>query len=203
MRYIGAKNVIIAILLFSLGFVYSYDFDRPENGNAPDLTFREDAFSGGAYLRMVYVGAPDCGASNNSTNHDHVRGIKEQLRRILSDRDIKFITTGVSNSLRSREGTQYLSETGPYDEIISGLSLYNSGVQRYAWEMGAGRIATPQILLIRTKYQPIGANPRGVIDVRRRDSVLIRKEGTGEIEKLYDEVTEGRQALSGLIGAIE
>lgn len=103
------------------------------------------------YIRVVYIGASDCGFSNSEDTHKSVISIKKSLRELSDKYNFRLITTGISTDSTAHTGIKYLSKTGPYDEIISGGDFYNTGFFSYVWSRD-GSPQTPQLHILNQKY---------------------------------------------------
>jgi len=85
--------------------------------------------------------------------------------------------------MNALKGIRFLEKTGPYDEILTGSSWFNLGVQRYIWENFEGHSSTPQVLLMHNNFKtsPVG-NSLGRVE--RNEKVIERFRGVDEIRKL-------------------
>lgn len=185
--------IIIAFLLFLLGFVNIYD---PHKNQTTDTNY--ESINSGKYFRLVYIGSSSCGFSNNDEMHKQIQSIKKILKDSLSQKDIKLITTGISVDRDPFVGYHFLEKTKPYDEIITGSNWYNLGADRYIWDHFSGLDATPQVLLLSNTFNNTGTGGNmGVIE--RKEDLLERYVGANEINDLDEKLnSEADDFLSDL-----
>jgi len=198
----------ILLLTFLVGYLFT---QLPVTDETPSLEssidLNQDAFHGGEYLRLVYIGSPSCSFSNSSVNHTNVRRLNDELRSKSEKAGLSYLSTGVSGSSEAQTGAEYLAETGPYDEIITGANVYNQGLEKYIWTKDSVSMETPKILVITTEYLLIPFADGGINDIQRQDSLLFSATGKNEIDQLssvmtddaedtWDELLNGRLSLN-------
>lgn len=167
----------IAILLFILGMLYTYEcnvFSSTEY--SADINLND-----GTYLRFVFIGSPQCSFSNNERVHEMVKFLKNEIRSIAKEHTVNFISTGISNNMSSQTGVNYLKNTGPYNEVVAGASSYNLGVIQYS----PGVTETPQIVMIREQHDTnlIGLN---INNLNKAQYWINSYNGKDEIEAFYN-----------------
>ena len=177
-------QIVIALLLFLVGFLYIYEESDSFRDYNSDIT----NINGGKFLRLVYIGSSGCSFSNNPKTHQMVKEIKKYMRDYAHQEGYKFLSTGISQDKLASEGVSFLKNTGPYDEIISGASWYNLGISQYVWEKIQGVAATPQILFTVTEFDIIPAGAQ-IGNIRRDEVLLDRFVGIKAIKEL-NEISE-------------
>lgn len=168
---------LVSFGLFLIGVLYGL-----EKSNSADHHSTETVdFSGGMYIRLVFIGSSDCIYANNSETHRMVSTIKNELSSVLEKASIQFITTGVSHDLSSTIGMNYLEKTGPYDEILVGGGPFNLGIIHYA----SSGLSTPRLLLFLEKYETdvFGMNMNNFYNAQE---LLKSYTGQYEIQDLYE-----------------
>ncbi|MGF1668820.1 MAG: hypothetical protein ACFCU6_00115 [Balneolaceae bacterium] len=164
---------VIIILLFYVGFEWSYD-------NSPFLNYRTNLdLDGGDYVRFIYIGSSRCGFANDEENHQNILNLKKALKEFVETNNYLFITTGISVDINAYQGFKYLEKTGPFDEILSGSSWFNSGANRYVWERFQGNPSTPQIILTRTKFKV-----EEYFGIFQSEEIIKRVSGKDEIREM-------------------
>lgn len=171
-------QIIILILLFTIGFVYAYDFQSTSVNYTSDVTI-EDA----EYIRLVYIGSSACSFSNNDKAHRMIKELKDYFRSFSSNQGYRFLSTGIAMDTDSKRGVDFLHKSGHYDEIISGANWLNLGANYYIWNNFPGYPDTPQIILFLTdvKIRPAG---RSIGNIEQNDVHIKRIIGMNRIEEL-------------------
>lgn len=176
-------NSLLAFTILStfvIGFWLStfIILEKPEEFNSTDLI-------DGEFIQFVFIGSSSCSFSNNEEIFIMISELIQEFESI-SDLYVKnFIFTGISTDLSALEGVDYLKKTGTYDEIISGISWYNTGLLQYIWDPEIGYASTPQILILRGKYDVI-SNDYNIFDIKKSNQLLKRYRGVDEIRNLYE-----------------
>lgn len=171
-------QIIILILLFSVGFVYAYDFQSTTVEYTSDVII-EDA----DYIRLIYIGSSGCNFSNNDKTHQMIKELKDYFRSFSHNQGYRFLSTGIALDTDSKRGVELLSKSGHYDEIISGANWLNLGAKYYIWDNFPGYPDTPQVILFLTdiKIRPAGISIGNIY----QDNVLIKRIiGMNHIEEL-------------------
>lgn len=170
---------VIFLLLFFIGFQWSYD-DTSYHDYRTDVNL-----DGGDYVRFVFIGSSHCGFSNDFENHNNILDLKETLKNHVRANNLKFISTGISVDMNAYQGFKYLEKTGPYDEILSGSSWFNIGVDRYVWDNFQGYPSTPQIVLIKSEFMV-----EEFYGIKRSERVLKRVSGKNDIDRMLEKVSQ-------------
>jgi hypothetical protein len=130
----------------------------------------------GRELVLVFIGSTVCAPSRQPGFNKVVREVAEQLRIKAYAQGRRFELVGVALSGSTAEGVQFLSDFGPFDELIAGRGWLNSGATDFVWRDLPGTSAVPQLLVLNRN-----------IDVSRRgirispDSLVIRVTGVERI----------------------
>ncbi len=180
---------IVVLVFFSIGYFASFLITE-EHIHIPETNIIRDAQEGGLYLTMVYFGSSFCQASNNKNNHEAIKDIKDSLRVFANSRDLSLITRGISLDNISDHGTSYINKSGPYDEVISGLGMYNTGLNEYVWNKDYSFPATPQILIFKTRYLFQTGSDENILNISKEDSLIERIIGANEIQVLSNSFSE-------------
>jgi hypothetical protein len=91
-----------------------------------------------------------------------------------------FISTGIANDISSERGFDFLRKTGPYSEIISGLTSHN--IDSIYYSNGIAR--TPSIRIYYEHYDSelMGFNIDNVRNIQR---LLKSVSGMNDIQEFY------------------
>lgn len=187
------KNIFILMLVFLVGFLYAFDGYQKYHGNGIDIA--NDVHNEGRYIKMIYIGSPSCQFSNTPENHDHMDFIKDYIRSKSDSSDLRFLSVGVSTGNNTNMGVKYLQNTGPYDQVVSGMGYYNIAAIDYVWESSPNQISTPQIVILIFTYSVVGTSTGTINNVSRKDSLIYRLEGTDEISSFYNSLKDGSQEI--------
>jgi len=194
-KHIDVKWTLILILSTSVGFLLTYNNDRLKySGESYDFetgfNFNDRRVD---FIRFVFIGRSSCRFSNYDKTHGMVRHTKDILKRYSDSLDVRFLSTGVSLDNNANRGVEYLLETGPYDEIVSGSGLHNSGYSEFVWqnELSGG---TPQMLAFRytSNMYPTG---RGIEKIRSSSDLIFRAVGIDEIDQINRRLSAGDSVL--------
>jgi len=133
------------------------------------------------------MGASHCTPSNNSETHSNVKRIKSEIEQIFETSDsTSVIFKGIAIDNVADQGISFLEETGPYDEISSGLGVYNSSLDRYVWDNDSTLPETPQIIINKVYYKINSTDEGAINEVSRQDSLITKATGFEEIERLSE-----------------
>jgi hypothetical protein len=136
--------------------------------------------NGGTYFQLVYIGSSGCSFCNESL-HSEVALLKTKLKNIVNERGFKFLSTGISTSLDSKEGVKFLNNISEFDELISGGSWYNLGVYYYIWDTFKDEGSVPQIIILKNDFVVTGSL-NGIQDIERNDNLLFRLTTIQEVQ---------------------
>lgn len=191
---------VIAFLLFIIGFIYAYEGNttklEPINYESDIKEIRSSNF-----IRFVYIGSDDCGFCNEDT-HNKIKFLKEALREFSQNNEYKFISTGVAVDTYARNGIEYLNKTTPYDEIVSGASWFNLGLNHYIWNHSANsKPAVPQVIITYVEFNVSSNNLGGILGIEKNEKILKRYVGVLELENLNKIVrNESDEAINQKLG---
>jgi len=190
-------KILICGLLFVVGFLLVYESPSSLKAYRSDI----ENLRGGDYVRFIYIGSSGCSFSNHETMHQMVHVIKNKFREISNGNGFKTITTGIAQDLIADYGIDFLKETGPYDEIYSGASWYNIGINKYIWETFEGPAATPQIIVSISQFD-VGSAGDQIGKISQKEKLLKRYVGFNEIEKLYLQINSHNEndSINDLFG---
>lgn len=177
---------LILILSVTTGYLSRYYFD---NSVSDQYESNVTSMGGGIYMRLIFIGSTSCPFCTDDV-HEQVKKIKSELKKSTEVRGIKYITTGISVDLNSIKGTKYLEKSGYYDEIISGGSWLNNGVQRYNWSY-LKQPATPQIIISKSIFDVV-SSLNSISSIKLSEDILFRFEGTDQINQLYELTTNNK-----------
>jgi len=169
--------ICIGFLLFLIGILYQND------GKFIPSTASHDAvdLSGGEYLRFVFIGSSGCYFSNNEEIQEIIVSLKEDIQSKTIDLSKNFISTGISVDTYSETGIDFLKKSGPYTEILSGLSSHNLGSIKYS----SGNVSTPTVMLFYENYETelVGYNYANLLDSQVK---LATVTGMDHIQYYYE-----------------
>lgn len=194
MKYV--YRILLAVVFFITGYHLverglvlnnSNDINVEDTeSNGQNLTDLE----GGRHLQFVYVGSSTCNYSNSPKNHENVKNIKKSIRNYSRENELNFIATGVSMDSDPIEGVDYLENTSPYDEIISGARWYNTGISEYVYENIDSESSTPLVLIIKTLYEiEYGEDGLSIKNVDRSYEIVHASKGSREIGKTSEDIS--------------
>lgn len=173
------------VLLFVIGFLIT--FDKPfEFDNHKSVI---NSFESSSYYRLVVIGSSGCVFSNSEESITMIKNIKKKFREIAAHQNKKAVFTGISLDLNPTYGIQYLNKTGPYDEITTGLSWYNSGILRYIWDVFEGEAATPQIIITRSNFNVRSAGEE-IGEIEHSEQMLGRFVGINDMRSFLTSLNE-------------
>lgn len=177
-------NKIIAIIIF-VAIIISFYIARVSDQN--DYPFSEVIMEEATYIRFVYIGTSGCVFSNSAYTHNMIKDLKNELRAIAHKHGYRFLSTGISIDYSVERGIEFLDKSGPYDEIITGIGMFNLGAQYYVWNSLPGEMVSPQILIIKTKLNPVLAG-QSIANIRQEDEILERIYGAEGINDLLNRI---------------
>ncbi len=104
---------------------------------------------------------------------DDVKRARAAVREYADSHHFFLSTIGVSDHWDVDEGLAILRQFGPFEEIIVGRNWFNTGLRRYALDLG-GPLAFPQVIVTLEEIQvrDRGWESKGVTEVAR----LVGKE---------------------------
>ncbi len=170
-------QIVILLLLFSVGFIFAYDFNIDSMSHISDVAL-EDA----SYIRFVYIGSSTCYYCNNDETHKMIIDLKDLLRSFANERNYRFLSTGISVDKFTHHGLEFLNKSGAYDEIVTGASWLNLGANYYIWDRFPAYPDTPQILIILTNFK-IKSAGRSIGNIEQKDFLIQRISGMNNIKE--------------------
>lgn len=102
----------------------------------------------GRELVFVYIGGSTCAWSNVPELPRMVKSIKRHLHSLAVANGMQFSAVGIARDTDPYAGWEHLLKFGEFDEMMTGRSWGNAGVQKYIYGDMPGRGATPQVLLM-------------------------------------------------------
>lgn len=138
----------------------------------------------GGELVLVYIGSEFCGFSNRPDLPKIIDGIKREIKRKSDRINYSFTTIGIAQNIRVHDGLTHLSKFAPFDEISTGRGWLNESLQKYVWKDIPGNAATPQVIIIKRKIDPIREKSKSVSI--ENEQVLIRKTGYKSIKRWHN-----------------
>lgn len=177
--------LFVSLMLFFVGFYYSYNSENRYGENRDYIDISSDWRDGGDYVRVVFLGSYSCNFSNNSDVHHMVNYTDKKIDKIADERGLDYYSTGISLGMNSDRGVSYLGEVGDFNEIVAGAGSYNFGAHYLQNELDASRI-TPQIWILRSEYEIILSENREVDEIRRNEEILRHDAGTYGLRELYE-----------------
>lgn len=133
-----------------------------------------DATATGDEYVLVFIGSPDCIASDDPAVHRAVRQILEDVEQQANDSRLGTHTVGVSSNTIGDAGVKYLASIADFDEVLAGGSSSNAGLRYYTTGHLRGAAVTPQLIILR-RYGGGQA---------RAEELLVRRFGSAAILQL-------------------
>jgi len=182
-------KILIGIVLFLVGVYYALSTNVVLFNKSSGTKQKTDITSlvNSTYIHFIYIGSSGCGYCNNPNTEEMIKYIKKYFLYIAHSHNLKYLTTGISTDIISRNGIKFLNKTGYYDEIISGGSWFNLGTNNYIWKALPGKAETPQILITLIKYHVMGG-VENISNINRKEKVLKRIVGMYNIESFYKKI---------------
>lgn len=134
-----------------------------------------DTLQEGTELALVYIGSSTCVWCQSEELPGYIDNIRMSLAERASQLRSGFVAIGVSVDTDVERGLRHLREIGPFHEVSTGRRWLNIGALKYVWNEYRGRLATPQILVIRRTIT------RGQSQSVSRGELLVRRIGLGAI----------------------
>jgi hypothetical protein len=127
----------------------------------------------GKELVAVYVGASTCGPCLLPEVKAAIVKMKGIMAHWARERGYAFSAVGVATDWSTEKGVAFLSDVGPFDQLVVGGNWANLGVERFVWSDSTAIPAMPQVVLLErtvTAGNRIAFTPARVI---RRVSGLV------------------------------
>lgn len=131
----------------------------------------------GKELVVVYVGATSCGPCLLPETKSAVARMKTLLSSFAAQNGYSFSAVGVSTDWSIADGTKFLNDNAPFDQLVIGGSWTNLAVEHYIWRDSAATPAMPQVVVLE---RSVSLGDRIDISPSR---VLRRVFGSDEIPK--------------------
>lgn len=132
----------------------------------------------GSEVVLIYIGASTCGWSAVPELPDLINRLKLALLEQARAEGKNFSAMGIARDAIAVDGWRHLQKFGRFDEIATGHSWANVGIQRYLFGEIAGPAATPQVLVVERNI----SSEYGHISVED-ERLLLRKVGVDQISK--------------------
>jgi hypothetical protein len=143
---------------------------------SPGMYAAGGAVRNGRELALVYVGSSACVWSNVAYLAPTIQEIKSLLHSRADSLSLGFAAIGVAKDRMVADGLAHLEKFGQFDEVMTGRSWLNSGLQKFVISSHPGPAATPQLILLE-RYVDSGAG-ESIVESER---VLLRKVGAEAI----------------------
>ncbi len=102
----------------------------------------------GRELIAVYVGASTCGPCLLPEMKAAVIRMKTLLDSTAKRNGYAFSAVGVSSDWLTEKGIAFLSDNGPFDQLVIGGNWTNLGVEHFIWNDSTAVPAMPQIVVL-------------------------------------------------------
>ena len=178
------NRLVIIMLGISLGWiaVSAVRGVGPSSGKPdPFTTTSPKRIGSGREIVAVFIGGSICGASTSEGLDRHLREAQQSVARRAVEIGARFTTIGVALDWSVRDGYEYLSRFGGFDEIMAGHQWLNTGAIQYIWRDPGGRPMLPQVVIL---DREVDADARVIRITGER--VLARMLGTVEIRQWND-----------------
>jgi len=142
-------DLLTLFLLFSTGFVFGLAL-LMNTEKSVRITEVKD-LKGGDYLHLIYIGSSGCGYCNEKL-HKNIVVLKNKLELLSEKTELNFISTGIAVDSNSDTGYNFLKASGYFDEIITGLTWYNSGTMKYIWSINEIKGKIPSIIIAKSEF---------------------------------------------------
>lgn len=107
----------------------------------------------GIELVAVYIGANDCVPCHDANMKNAFRKMKDMLAERSAKKGQRFAVTGVSLDWDVETGIKFLSDIGPFDQVIIGKNWTNNAALEYIWNDPSGQPAIPQIVIFQREVR--------------------------------------------------
>lgn len=137
-------------------------------------------------IALIFIGCSKCPAANEEKLIEVFSEISNMLQQYALERDLGYLSLGLSNETNVEQGLNYLQDFYNFDEISLGNGMGNNSFQRYIWDnfTSTKDSATPQVMITKRIYQE-GSDQRTSTHPRIIDEVvLVKKIGLQEIASL-------------------
>lgn len=185
----GKRWTVALAVFLVVGATAGYQL--AQNGGLPiptvDVTWRDAirnveryvpgaSIDAGDEIVLAYIGSSTCGWCNHPELPDAVRHAKLALLERARSVGKRFAAMGITRDALPSNGWKHLEGFGAFDEVMTGRSWANLGLQRYILGEMAGLTAVPQVLVLERTLD----YENGHVSVEH-ERVLVRKVGVGEI----------------------
>jgi len=160
--YIDSKCLSIVLMFSVVIGCNNRDLNIPNN-----LYFQNDKPT----IQLVYISSSHCVYCNDDF-HREVKKLRLNLKKWALNYDYQLISTGISVDANSEKGISFLRESGPYNEVVSGWTWYNSGVYHHVWNNKETEGFVPQIKLLKLKFHIAGSPFGNILNIDREEEVL-------------------------------
>ena len=102
----------------------------------------------GKEVVAVYIGAQSCGPCHAPAVKDAVRQMKKLVAAQAHQSGAAFSVMGVANDWDLTVAATFLSDIGPFDQLVLGGNWTNIAIEHFVWRQPDGNAAMPQILVL-------------------------------------------------------
>ena len=102
----------------------------------------------GKELIVVYIGAKTCGPCLLPATKSAIAQIKTLLASQATKHGYAFSAIGVSTDWSIAQGTTFLNDNAPFDQIVVGGNWTNLAVEQYLWRDSTAVPAMPQVVVL-------------------------------------------------------
>ena len=139
MRHMKSSIVVLLVMFLCMSSAFAQDTTYVPHYDAPD----------GEEIVLIYIGAYNCGPCHSPEIKNALSRLKILLKERINARGQDFATMGIALDWKVDVGYGYLSEVGPWDEIIVGKNWTNLGASTFIWKEADTLAAMPQIVIAR------------------------------------------------------
>jgi hypothetical protein len=128
-------------------------------------------------LVLIYFGSSTCSPCIDPGFKVALARLKAVVADLARSEHRTFRSIGVSIDWELDAGVKFLSECGPWNEIVVGNNWYNSAVTEHFWNQAGSDAALPQVLIVARSF-----NVSGNRYVPGPKSYLVRLIGKLEVD---------------------
>jgi hypothetical protein len=128
-------------------------------------------------LRLHFLGSSSCGFSTAESMRPILHAASRVVRAEALSRGLRSVVMGIALDKTLRDGVNYLSALGHFDEISVGGGWQNVMAGDLLFARFGGRLATPQLLVVERRFPEDAFG-----DVYDRVTLRYRAVGSREIQ---------------------
>lgn len=151
---------------------------------ASDVSTRQQ-FSPRSEIILRLVVSSSCSFSRDPSLPDLVQEAVTTMRSVAEELGIEFGTSAVSIESEPKEGIEFLTRFGPFEEISVGRGWVNTVVIDHSVSGPGDHRSTPQVIVLRRR---VDVAPHEDVDapVGMTTDIVLRAVGVPEVERLTD-----------------